>query len=154
MKMDNITILITITLFAFLLFMVACSSDIEDDGFVGEYEVVEHTSELEFKNMVGTFKCESDGEHYFVEGIYGRWRLEKRDEGTVLVSDYIEMEDTEHRIWFGTGIWMKESGNIDFDLKTIVYETKFEKDGETGQDISWHAQYEESANFNWIVRKK
>lgn len=153
--MDNITILITIALFAFLLFMVACSSNnVEDDGFVGEYEVVEHTSGPIFKNMREGFKCETDGEVYFIEGIYGRWRLEVQDEGRTLVSDYIEMEDTEHRIWFGTGIWVKDSGCIDFELKTIVYETKFEKDAETDQDISRHAQYEDSAHFVWKVKRK
>jgi hypothetical protein len=151
MKMD--TFLIVMTLFGVLLLMVACSSDIEEEGFVGEYEVVEHTSGPIFKNINWSFKCENDGEHYFVEGIDGRWRLEQRDEGTVLVSDYMEMEDVEHRIWFGTGIWIKDIGSIDFKLETIIYETKFEKDEETGQEISWHAQYKDSTKFSWKVIK-
>lgn len=149
MKMDTFLIVMTL----FLIFMVGCSSEIEDDGFVGEYEVIEHTSGPIFKNINGSFKCECEGEYYYVEGIDGRWRLEQRDEGTVLVCDYIEMEDAEHKIWFGTGIWIKDSGNIDFKLETIIYETKFEKDEDTGQEISYHTQYKDSTNFSWKVIK-
>lgn len=144
--------LITIAMFAFLFFVVACIDEPIISTFTGDYTVEQINGKMSIPHIVECWAF--DAEHFYLSGIEGRWRREVRDEGKVLVADYIEMVDNDNRIWRGTGIWHAKTGMIDFNISTIFYETKIEKDVDTDKGISWHTQYEKKEHLVWKMIEK